>query len=105
MHVQVIYIGRIRSKAGQRSEVVEVQPGTTVLRMLEQLVAKYGDEFKKTVFDDNQLAPGLNVIIDGLNVTKHVMTRDEGSVARLPAQDAKNPEVELVLLDAPPSGG
>lgn len=92
-------------KTGQRSESVEVQPGTTVLRMLEMLAAKYGDEFKKQVFDGDQPAPGLNVIVDGLNVTRHVMTRDEGSVARLPDQDEKNPEVELVLLDAPPSGG
>lgn len=105
MHVRIVYLGRIRTVTGSREEVAEVVPGSTVGTMLEELAARHGDEFRKLVFDGGELAPGFNVLVDGLNVTKGVLNRDNGPVASLPDKEVQEPEVELVLLDAPFSGG
>ena len=105
MQTNVIYIGRIRTRVGAREETLEVDPGSTVADMLEALIQKHGDDFRGLVFDNGGLASGLNVIVDGLNVTSTVLSDDPGETARLPESDEEPTEVELVLLDAPPSGG
>jgi len=105
MYINVIYIGRIRSKVGQREEVIKAEPGNTVLSMLENLIKNHGKELKDMVFDRDQLAGGLNIIVDGINVTATVLSNNPDEIARLPKESAEVTEVELVLLDAPPSGG
>ncbi len=105
MRISIVYIGRIRTRVGSREEVVEAEPSGTVLQMLERLVERHGKEFRQLVFGNGDLAAGVNVIVDGLNVTNRVMSSDSEEVARLPSQDSEAIEVELVILDAPPSGG
>ena len=105
MDINVIYIGRIRSKIGQREEVIKAAPGSTVLSMLENLIQNHGKELQNIVFDRGELMGGLNVIVDGINVTSTVLSNDPDEIARLPKDYGEVTEVELVLLDAPPSGG
>ena len=105
MHINVIYIGKIRSKVGQREEEIKAEPGSTVLSMLENLIENHGKEFQDVVFDRDELVGGLNVIVDGINVTATVLSNDPDEIARFPDDSGEVTEVELVLLDAPPSGG
>ena len=105
MQVHIVYVGRIRKAAGSREEFADVAPGSTLGIMLEELAVRHGEEFRKLVFEGGGLAPGFNVMVDGLNVTNKVLIRDNGPAACLPDNDDQKPEVDLVLLDAPFNGG
>ncbi len=105
MKVRIVYVGRVRTAAGCKEEAMEVERGSAVLQILEKLTAKHGDEFRKAVFDNGELALGLNVLIDGVNVTNQVSNKEGGATATLPEKEAGETELELVLLELPPSGG
>jgi molybdopterin converting factor small subunit len=50
--VHVSYLGLVRNVIGCGEENVEAAPGTTIGEFLQVLVAKHGDPFKKSVFQN-----------------------------------------------------
>lgn len=84
---------------------MEVERGSAVVQVLEKLAAKHGVEFRQAVFDNGELTLGLNVLIDGVNVTNKVFNKEWGQTAILPEKETGEAEIELVLLELPPSGG
>ncbi len=84
---------------------MEVERGSAVVQVLEKLAEKHGAVFREAIFDDGELAVGLNVLIDGLNVTNKVFNKERGQTAILPEKETGEAEIELVLLELPPSGG
>ena len=83
MHINVIYIGKIRSKVGQREEEINADPGSTVLSMLENLIENHGKEFQDVVFDRDELVGGdahSNFKITQTKGNEVFMLSDAGSV-------------------------
>lgn len=103
--VRVVYIGRIQETAGCREETLEASPGCTVLRLLDELGTRHGTSFRRLAFDDGSLARGLNILVNGVNVTERVCRKDGETLALFPDDAGVQTEVELVLLDLLPAGG
>jgi molybdopterin converting factor small subunit len=66
--VKIQYMGQIRAIVGHREEIIDNEPESTVLAILQQLGTKYGKEFKAEVLDDvNQgLREGILIAINGI---------------------------------------
>lgn len=70
MKVTVKYFTTLREITGMREELVEVEEGTTILQLMQNLAKKHGTEFKKYVFEnDNTPKDFLQFLIDGQSTT------------------------------------
>jgi MoaD family protein len=68
MKVKVSYLGYIRNMLGKQEEEFELEEKTTLGDLLNMLSEKYGEPFKKEVYEPGlqDLKYGYGVIINGI---------------------------------------
>jgi len=65
--MDVKYFATFRELTGEREHRVDDPPGT-VGQLLDSLAARYGEPFRRAVFDGDQLSPVVIVLVNGRNV-------------------------------------
>jgi MoaD family protein len=66
----VKYFASIREITGKREEVLDVEEGTTIEKLLQTLSKRYGEKFKEYVFDEKgTLRDHLQFLLDGKSFT------------------------------------
>lgn len=95
--VHVSYLGLVRNVIGCGEENVEAAPGTTIGELLQLLVAKHGDPFKKSVFQNGgKLRSTAQVCLNDRDIDEL-----QGFSTRLDSDE----EVSIVVGVYPPEGG
>lgn len=93
----VTYVGLIRRIVGCRQEVLALDSGTTLERLLRELCSRHGPELEHYLLERGELAAHATVLLNGRNAQ-----RQGGLAAKLgDGQD----HVELVVLGPPAAGG
>lgn len=62
------YFSVVREAAGTKYDEIDVEEGSTVREVLDRLVSMHKPEFKRALFDGDELKHFLQVIVDGKNV-------------------------------------
>ncbi|MFX0168291.1 MAG: MoaD/ThiS family protein [Candidatus Hodarchaeota archaeon] len=70
MFVTIRYLSVIREITGTREEVIEVEDGATVAKILESLSKKYGKSFRRMIRSGRDIR-GLQIVyfVDGKNIS------------------------------------
>jgi molybdopterin converting factor small subunit len=68
--VKIHYMGQIRAIVGRRDETINDSPETTVIAILHQLAARYGQDFEAEVLDDakQELREGILITVNGIAI-------------------------------------
>ncbi len=97
MEVNVRYFGLVRNIVRKKEEKVDLPPGSSLRHLLQELEARYGEEFKRLVIDSQgDLASEAIVLLDGEDVRNRnqLDTKLDGGV-----------EAHLVVLAPAALGG
>jgi molybdopterin converting factor small subunit len=98
VEVRVTFVGLIQRLVGRREEAVVLPQETTLGGLLQELVARYGQELEERLLENGELAAHVTVLINGRNaLTQGGLTAKLG--------DGSQSHVEIVLLGPPLMGG
>ncbi len=98
IEVRVTFVGLVQRLVGHREEAVLLPQQTTLARLLQELVARYGEELKERLLENGELAAHVTVLINGYNaLTQGGLTAKLG--------DGSQSHVEIVVLGPPLMGG
>lgn len=96
--VRVTFVGLIQRLVGRREEAVVLPQEATLGGLLQELVARYGQELEERLLENGELAAHVTILINGRNA----LTQG-GLTAKL--SDGSQSHVEIVLLGPPLMGG
>jgi molybdopterin converting factor small subunit len=95
--IHVSYLGLVRNVIGCGEENVGAAPGTTIGALLQFLVAKHGDPFQKSVFQNGgKLRSTAQVCLND---------RDINELQGLATKLGNGEHVSIVVGVYPPEGG
>lgn len=95
--IHISYLGLVRNVIGCGEENVEAAPGTTIGELLQLLVAKHGDPFKKSVFQNGGKLRSIAQVC--LN------DRDIDELQGFGTELGNGEQVSIVVGVYPPEGG
>jgi molybdopterin converting factor small subunit len=98
IEVRVTFVGLIQRLVGSREEVITLPPETTLGRLLEVLVTRFGRGLEERLLENGDLADHATVLINGSNA----LTQG-GLTAKL--SNGSPSHVEIVVLGPPLMGG
>lgn len=69
MEVEVKFYAMLRDIAGNKAETVSLLLKSSVRDLLDLLVARYGEEFERYIYDaEKQLRSYLSYMLNGINI-------------------------------------
>ncbi len=98
LEVRVTFVGFIQRLIGSREEVVTLPSETTLGKLIEDLVARFGQGLEERLLENGDLADHATVLINGRNALGQ-----GGLAAKL--SNGSQSHVEIVVLGPPLSGG
>lgn len=74
MKVKVRYFAQLREITGKREDLVELEEGTSIGRLLEILSNKYGEKFREYIYGLGEFEGiSLNFLLNGRNISLGAM--------------------------------
>ena len=98
VEVKITFVGVLQRVAGCREEAVSVPEETTLGGLLQELVARHGQQLEEHLLENGDLAPLATVLVNGRNALSQ-----GGLQAKL--SDGSESHVEIVVLGPPLMGG
>lgn len=98
VEVRVTFVGPVQRLVGRREVTVAVPQATSLAGLLQELVARYGEELAECLLENGELASHVTVLING-----HNALTEGGLMAKL--SDGSQSDVEIVFLGPPLMGG
>jgi molybdopterin converting factor small subunit len=98
IEVRVTFVGLIQRLIGSREEVVTLPSETTLGKLIEDLVARFGQGLEERLLENGDLADQATVLINGRNALSQ-----GGLKAKL--GNGSPSHVEIVVLGPPLMGG
>lgn len=69
VEIEVKYYAMLREIAGKKAERLSLLPKSSVMDLINLLVERYGDEFKRYIYDaENQVRRYLSYMLNGFNI-------------------------------------
>ncbi len=98
IEVRVTLVGLIQRLVGSREEVISLPPETTLGRLLEVLVDRFGRGLEERLLENGDLAAHATILINGRNAL------GQGGLAAKLGNGSPS-HVEIVVLGPPFMGG